>query len=740
MRKNPHLFRLSATVAIGALLCNPLLPTLAAAQPAPPPQAAQPGGDPPARVGRVASQSGAVSYRTSADTQWSAATLNFPVSSGASFWTEPTARASLEIGASHIDLAGQTELDVTTLEDSGLQAVAPQGELYLHLIDLAPNEVWTVNTPRGLVRMTEAGQYDVAVGTTDQPTTITVLAGAAEMEGPGVSLKIGANQTATVTGTDTFQGTVGPAVRDAFFAARLAAEHPPARPAGAIPPSVGYMSGGADLYGYGQWSQTPDYGEVWYPPVSATWVPYRDGDWAYVEPWGWTWVDSDPWGFAPFHYGRWARVDGRWGWIPGEGTVAEPPAYAPALVTFIGIGAGIAVGAALASGSVGWVPLGPREAYHPWYHTSDNYLRRINSGRDMAAVNANVSVNNFVNRAGATSVPASVMMGSRPVRGAARPIPPQALASAHPVIGQQPIRPTVATLGVTPAVARRLDLHPAGREAPPRAAPGPVVRAAETTTEHGQPPRPALLGPHGEQPGAPRPAESAGARPGEPAGARPGEPAVARPEAGHPPGAPPLPTPGARPAGLPEPGAARSGEPGMPLGPHPEGVIRTIPGAEPNNLEPGGRPPLTTPGERPQGTPEQHEVRPGAPPPTGARPEAAGRPAPGGPEEHAAPEVRPAERAPEPRAEPVPHVAAPEAPRPPSHVEAPPPRPAEPPPRAAEPARPTPPPRVEEARPAAPPPRPAPPPPRPEAPPPRAAAPSPPPHPAPEKEKKPGER
>ena len=147
MRKNPRLFRLSATVAIGALLYNAAWPgAMAQPAPAPPPSSAAPAdqnqADPPARVGRIASQSGAVSFRTSADTQWSAARTNYPVSAGNAFWTEPTAPAEVEISASRIDLAGQTELDVTTLADSGLQAVLPQGELYFHLINLQSNEVW----------------------------------------------------------------------------------------------------------------------------------------------------------------------------------------------------------------------------------------------------------------------------------------------------------------------------------------------------------------------------------------------------------------------------------------------------------------------------------------------------------------------------------------------------------------------------------------------------------------------
>ena len=531
-----------------------------------PRRATRPGqADPPARVGRIASQSGAVSFRTSADTQWSAASPNYPVSEGNAFWTEPTARAELEISASRIDLSGQTEFDVTTLADSGLQAVVPQGELYLHLADLAPNEVWTVQTPRGTVRMTAAGRYDIVAGTTEQPTQITVLDGAAEIEGPGVSLTLGAKQTATLTGTGPFQNSVGPEVTDAFFAARLAAEHPPTPPPAPLAAQLAYMPGAEDLSGYGEWSQAPDYGDVWYPSVPANWVPYREGEWAYVAPWGWTWMDSDPWGFAPFHYGRWAHIGNRWGWLPGEER-AERPVYAPALVAFLGVAAGVAVGAAIAHGTIGWVPLGPREAYHPWYHASRNYIQRINTGhvRDLAGINNNVAIGAFANRGAATAVPASVLLGSRPVRAAARPLSAQAFAAARPVIGQQPIHPAVTTFGVTPAVARQLNLQGGGRGFAPRPpAPGPAIHVQEPGAGNGFPSRPALIGPRGAAAGGPRP----------------GEPAVVRPG-----GPPPLPEPGTRPAGMAEPNRPRPpGEiagPEAPAGVRPEGTGRPVTGPE----------------------------------------------------------------------------------------------------------------------------------------------------------------
>ncbi len=41
--------------------------------------------------------------------------------------------------------------------------------------------------------------------------------------------------------------------------------------------------------------------------MASDWTPFRDGRWAEIAPWGRTWIDNAPWGFAPAHYGRWAR-------------------------------------------------------------------------------------------------------------------------------------------------------------------------------------------------------------------------------------------------------------------------------------------------------------------------------------------------------------------------------------------------------------------------------------------------
>lgn len=193
------------------------------------------------------------------------------------------------------------------------------------------------------------------------------------------------------------------------------------------------MTGYAELDTAGRWETAGDYGEVWYPDGLAGWVPYSDGRWIWVEPWGWTWIDAAPWGFATTHYGRWAFIDGRWGWVPGT---PEPyPAYAPALVGFLG-GAGVGLYVAGAVGpQVGWFPLAPGEVYWPAYTRNLNYIRNINIAnvRNTGSIQIHgapprrLAATQFANRRFATVVPRQIFAAGGRVEPAARRLPAPAL-------------------------------------------------------------------------------------------------------------------------------------------------------------------------------------------------------------------------------------------------------------------------------------------------------------------------
>ncbi len=531
MQRHSKIFRLALAAATSGLALATAAPALAQPAGAPGQQAEI---NPPTRVGGLARLSGTVSFHTADQDEWSPAVLNYPVTQGDAFWTQPGAQAQIDISDTSIALNATTELDTSTLNDQNLTATLPQGEAYLRVRDLLPGESYTIVTPRGAVSIASPGRYDIVAGDTQAPTLVTVLDGTATLS-DGISLQVTAGQTAEIAGDQApFQGQLVPAMRDPFVAQMLARAHPVVARGPAPPPLVAQMPGGAELAEYGSWSQTPQYGDVWYPQVASGWVPYREGHWAYVAPWGWTWVDSDPWGFAPFHYGRWVDVGGRWGWMPGIAVAAGPPApvYAPALVTFFGIGAavgvGVGIGAGAFGGSVGWVPLGPGEVYHPWFHASPNYVRDVNirhvnvtqiTDLSNTTVN-NVTINQFRNRPGATVVPATAMATSRPIAQVAQRVTPQELAQARPVVGHPPVPPTTATMGVTPAVARQIHAvpPPAGVAVAARpAAPGPVIHAQATaplTAHPAQPGRPGI--PPGTQHAAPSPnAPATAARPHE---------------------------------------------------------------------------------------------------------------------------------------------------------------------------------------------------------------------------------
>jgi hypothetical protein len=399
---------------------------------------------PPARVGDVAAVSGSVSfYGAGSNAAWVAATPNYPVTAGDALFTQDGAEAAIAIGASRLTMGPNTELQVTALDDNDFTATESQGEVFLNLTDLEPGQTFSINTPRGAVTLQSNGAYDINAGDATTPTTVAVISGSATLG----SLQIIAGQEGNVTSQG---GELVPLAHDAFMDHVLAELAPPPPPY--APPVVEQMTGAAVLSSYGTWSQSPDYGAVWYPEVDAGWAPYREGHWAFIAPWGWTWVDVEPWGFAPFHYGRWIHDGGRWGWVPAADYAAGAsyqPVYAPAVVGFFGLAAGVAITAALlAHGSVGWVPLAPGEAYYPTYHASPAYIRQINiiNTRHFDPDGPRPDFAHYADRGAATYIPADAMARGAAVSHYGHPVPAEMFSQARPVEGaafNQAVRPNM---------------------------------------------------------------------------------------------------------------------------------------------------------------------------------------------------------------------------------------------------------------------------------------------------------
>lgn len=410
--------------------------------------------DPPGRVGRLSYINGTVSFLPTGENQWVPATVNYPVTSGSSFYADANGVAEIQVGATILRLDHATAVNIARLDDAATQIQLDQGAINLHVFNLPPGGI-AVLTPMGEIDVMEPGVYDFNAGQPigNQPPNqiqVTVLEGRAYIVQTASDLSTG--YAAVIAGNPPV-ATVMPASASAFddwAAARDQYEQAARPPAYVSPQMTGYES----LNLYGRWYADPTYGDIWYPSAIPTgWAPYRYGHWAYVPPWGWTWIDDAPWGFAPFHYGRWVHARGAWGWVPGR--IVAAPIYAPALVTFIG-GSGFAfsIGVGGPIAAVGWVPLGPNEVFRPYYDAGYRYVRAINVNHVNRTVINKITVSNYRQPAGAT-------VARFHDRAAATVIPTTSFAHAAPVhqsalrvtereLSQVRVRPSLAQIAPTP--------------------------------------------------------------------------------------------------------------------------------------------------------------------------------------------------------------------------------------------------------------------------------------------------
>lgn len=79
-----------------------------------------------------------------------------------------------------------------------------------------------------------------------------------------------------------------------------------------------YQYGLNDLNYYGSYYDVPGYGWLWQPAGAGLgWNPFMNGYWT-LTPEGYVWVSAYPWGWMPYRYGQWVFVNGSgWMWQPG---------------------------------------------------------------------------------------------------------------------------------------------------------------------------------------------------------------------------------------------------------------------------------------------------------------------------------------------------------------------------------------------------------------------------------------
>ena len=446
--------------------------------------------DPPGRAARLSDAEGAVSLQPAGVQEWTAATLNRPLTTGDRLWSDQSSRAELDLGTAAIRLGSNTGFAFLNLDDRSVQMQLSAGALIVSVRDIPNGESYEVDTPNIALSLQQPGVYRVEVNDQGTATAVGVSQGAAQATGGGQTIAIGSQQVVTFTGADplAWQNTTlgAPDEFDDWSALR---EREAAQSA-----SAGYVAsdipGTQDLDNNGEWQQTPEYGYVWVPTVVAVgWVPYRYGQWLWVTPWGWTWVDDARWGYAPFHYGRWAVWNHNWCWVPAPRHGRPGRAvYAPALVAWVGASP---TGGRAPGSHVGWFPLGPRDVYVPPYRVSSAYARNVNVSNTVInntyitnVYQNNASPQHYLNNTpnAVTTVPRSTFISGQRVGAHTVPVAAGGLAAPAVTAAAPAIVPTrQSVLGTAPnhAIARppsSLMQRTVVARSPPPPAPVPFER------------------------------------------------------------------------------------------------------------------------------------------------------------------------------------------------------------------------------------------------------------------------
>ena len=418
---------------------------------------------PPPGAARVALANGQVSLMRGDAGEWVAAIVNAPVMQGDTVATAAHSRTEVQLDFANVMRMDQNaQVKIAALVQGRIQIQVANGVIDYTVFKGSEANV-EIDTPNMAVIPQGPGVYRIQIDGEAQ-TEVTVRKGAAQVSTPQGSTNVEAGQVIYVRGAENPEYQIANArpmdefdrwneQRDRYIDQAQSFQY-----------MNRYYGGGQDLDQYGTWQNTPDYGNVWSPNVGPDWSPYYDGNWTWEPYWGWTWVSYEPWGWAPYHYGRWFWGGGRWCWWPGIGHWGARPLWAPAYVSFLGLGLaarGIGIGLGLGFHSIGWLALGPFDSVFGWWGHHNGYsavnigsIARINNygggfprsvyGHHMS--NLEAAMNNPNVRRGITTLGSNQFGRGTPVSGFGRGVPVATLQHSSLVRGTLPVVPTHASL------------------------------------------------------------------------------------------------------------------------------------------------------------------------------------------------------------------------------------------------------------------------------------------------------
>ena len=326
-----------------------------------------------------------VQIKTPEADEWGFASVNTPLDEGDEVWVPQGGRAELQLNSgSYIRLAGNTALQVLSIDEDSSQFYLSQGNAYI-FYDAPRGSVIQIDTPDASTRAFDRAIFGVSMS--DQYTDVAVYKGYVETENQIGDTRVNAGEMLTL-GPDT-DGEIAPigspddwewwnqARNERLLAAK---ESESSR---YLPSELRSYS--SDMDSSGRWVHVPEYGNVWSPRgfVSVSWTPYREGRWIWRGG-DYVWVSSEPWGWVPYHYGRWSFSPSiGWFWVPPvRGAVYWAPGY---------------VGWVRTDNYVAWVPLAPGEIYYGrgYYGRHSVNITKVNINHiQVTNVYKNVTINN----------------------------------------------------------------------------------------------------------------------------------------------------------------------------------------------------------------------------------------------------------------------------------------------------------------------------------------------------------
>src|SRR3954464_13427908 len=146
--------------------------------------------DPPARVARINYLQGSVSFRPGSVDDWTAASLNYPLTTGDHLWADNDGRVEIHVGSTAIRMNARTAMSVLNLDDRTVQLSLTDGSLHIRLRQLEDDESFEVDTPNVAITLLRGGEYRIDADGEPSATSITVRSGNADVTGGGVAFTV----------------------------------------------------------------------------------------------------------------------------------------------------------------------------------------------------------------------------------------------------------------------------------------------------------------------------------------------------------------------------------------------------------------------------------------------------------------------------------------------------------------------------------------------------------------------